>query len=63
MTAYHGPRLFADLEDVMAALKERSRALGADALVGVRVVNRGGESAREGYSGTAVRFEDERCMH
>jgi hypothetical protein len=64
VTAYQGDfPAFSDLDDVLAAVRERAHEIGADAVVGVRLVNRGGDSAREGYSGTGVRFEDADCMH
>ena len=64
VTAYQGDfPAFTDLDDALTAVKERAHEIGADAVVGVRLVNRGGESAREGYSGTAIRFEDAHCMH
>lgn len=64
VTAYKGdfPE-FSHMDDVLTALRERAHAIGADAVVGVRLVNRGGESAREGHSGTAIRFKDANCMH
>jgi hypothetical protein len=64
ITAYQGELGgFMDLDTVLAALKERAQGIGADAVVGVRLVNRGGDSPRDGYSGTAIRFDDETCMH
>ena len=61
VTAYER-ELFGDLDAALEALKDRSRAIGADAIVGVHLVNRGGDSTRQGYSGTAVRFNDETCV-
>mgnify|MGYP006305455251 CR=1 FL=1 len=63
VTAYQGDFPdFSDLDNVLTAVKEGSHAIGADAVVGVRLVSRGGESGRQGYSGTAIRFQDEDCM-
>lgn len=62
VTAYQADILLDDdLDKVLAALKERARLIGADAVVGVRVVDKSGESARVGYSGTAIRFTDDEC--
>jgi len=61
VTAYEAE--FGDLDEAMAALKGRARDLGADAVVAVRLVSRGGDDPRDGYSGTAVRFSNEDCMH
>jgi hypothetical protein len=63
VNAFEANSPFSDLDDVLAAMKEKARGVGADAVVGVRLVDRGGESTRKGYSGTAIRFEDEDCMH
>ncbi|MHB1194004.1 MAG: hypothetical protein ACYC6F_13260 [Longimicrobiales bacterium] len=41
----------------------RRHSLGADAIIALRHVNEGGELTRDGYSGTAIRFNDEACMH
>lgn len=50
-----------DLEGVLVVLRKRALDIGADALVGLQVVSRGGESPRSGYSATAVRFQDAGC--
>ena len=52
-----------ELDSVLAALKERARSIGADAVVGVHLVNKGGESNRGGYSGTAIRFTNDECNY
>lgn len=63
VTAYQGELApFTDLDGVLEALKEEAREMGADAVVGLRLVNRGGDSPRDGYTGTAIRFTDEGCM-
>lgn len=50
------------MESALHALKERARSLGADAVVGLRVVSGGtAGNTREGYSATAIRFTDEAC--
>jgi len=49
------------LDDTLEALKAEARRLGADAIVDFRRIERGGESRRSGYTGTAVRFTDEGC--
>ena len=54
------------MDEALDLLKERARSLGADAVVGLRVVSGGGgggEAMREGYSATAIRFTDEACTH
>lgn len=54
------------MDEALDLLKEQARSLGADAVVGLRVVSGGGgggEPLREGYSATAIRFEEEACTH
>jgi hypothetical protein len=49
------------LDDTLEALRAEARRLGADAIVNLQRIERGGESRRSGYTGTAVRFTDEGC--
>lgn len=49
------------LDDTLDALKAEARRLGADAIVNLQRIERGGESRRSGYTGTAIRFTDEGC--
>lgn len=52
------------MDRALGALKERARVMGADAVVGLRVVSGGmAGNTREGYSATAIRFADETCTH
>lgn len=62
VTAYQGGLFGGTLDGAMDVLKEKARHIGADAVVGVRLVAKGGEDARRGYSGTAIRFKDPSCM-
>lgn len=62
LTAYRGTLGEASrMEEVLAAIKERARTLGADAIVALRQVSEGGQVPRDGYSGTAIRFTDPTC--
>lgn len=63
LTAYEGALNHQDADAVILALRQRARNLGADALVGLQVVNRGGDVPRSGYSATAIRFENEGCRN
>jgi len=49
------------LDDTLEALKAEARRLGADAIVNLQRIERGGESRRSGYTGTAVRFTENGC--
>ncbi len=44
------------LDDTLDALKAEARRLGADAIVNLQRIERGGESRRSGYTGTADSF-------
>jgi len=64
LTAYQGQVGKAtEMENVLAEVKQRAHSLGADAIIALRHVSEGGEVTRDGYSGTAIRFNDEACMH
>lgn len=52
---------YGTLASALEGLKRRARELGADAIVKLRRVERGGESARSGFTGTAVRFTKDDC--
>lgn len=64
-------RAFASLQDVLAALKERARGMGGDAVVGVGqtqsvsggvvVENVVSVGSQEGLAGTVIRFTDPSC--
>lgn len=60
ITAYQAPAV-GTLDGAMEALKAKARELGADAVAGVRLVPKGGDDRRHGYSGTAIRFKDPSC--
>lgn len=61
VTAY-ADEILGDPDEALEALKVRAWELGADALLGLRTVNSGGEDPEEGYSATAVRFERDDCL-
>jgi hypothetical protein len=61
LTAFGGDLNPHDLDAVLAALRKRAWEIGADAVIGLHVVHRGGEPPRSGYSGTAIRFVDDTC--
>lgn len=65
VTAYRGDMVGdAAMDRALDALKDRARSLGADAVVGLRVVSGGmAGNTREGYSATAIRFTDQACTH
>ena len=64
LNAYQGEMGGAnEMEKVLTAMKERAQSLGADAIIALRQVSGGEGVTREGYSGTAIRFTDEACMH
>jgi len=53
--------LVRSLDETLDALKAEARRLGADAIVDLQRIERGGESRRSGYTGTAIRFTEEAC--
>lgn len=53
--------LGSSLDDTLRALEERTRRLGGDAIVRLTRIERGGDSSKSGYTGTAIRFTEEGC--
>lgn len=49
------------LDATLRALEERTRDLGGDAIVRLTRIEKGGESPKSGYTGTAIRFTEEGC--
>lgn len=60
LRAYAG--FFTNADAALEALKRRALSMGSDAVVGVRLINSGGEYSTPGYTATAVRFTDSGCV-